>query len=322
VGAVHFSVDTKLIGELKRHLPLSVLVETGTFEGDTVASARPYFDRVYTVESSEKYYHGACLRFEGDGAVQVVLGHSPQFLTTLMPHLKDCSALFWLDAHWCAAEGTAGQVSECPLLDELHAIGQLNETSVILVDDARLFLCPPPSPHEISGWPAFDDILEALKALSSRHRVMVLNDVMMFYPEELKQPLNQFAHVHNIDLLSAMVSAMEKSRQYDSLREEYDSLREEYDKVVREFKSFEAEVKREIGSLVQICADRLKLIEHQNTELGDRLKLIDRQNAELEEMRKRLKSTAYRVAYCLTNPITVLRALARRSVSAKGAQSE
>ncbi|MBM3803164.1 MAG: hypothetical protein FJW26_12760 [Acidimicrobiia bacterium] len=308
MGAVHFSVDTKVIEELKRHLPLSVLVETGTFEGDTVALARPYFDRVYTVESSEKYYQEARRRFEGDGAVQVVLGHSPQFLETLMPQLKGCSILFWLDAHWCAAEGTAGQVSECPLLDEIHAIRHLNETSVILVDDARLFFCPPPSPHEISGWLAFDDILKALKALSSRHRVMVLNDVMMFYPEELKQPLNQFAHVHNIDLLSAI----EKSRQHDSLRLEYD-------KVVKEFRSFEAELKREIAGLVQICTDRLKLIEHQDAELEDRLKLIEHQDA---EMRKMLRSTPYRIAYCLTNPITAARALFRRSVSAKGAQSE
>jgi hypothetical protein len=39
------------------------------------------------------------------------------------------------------------------LLDEFRAIGRLNERSVILIDNARLFLCPPPVPHETSQCP-------------------------------------------------------------------------------------------------------------------------------------------------------------------------
>ena len=288
MGAVHFSIDVRLIQELKRHLPLEVLIETGTFEGDTVAKISSLFEVVHTVDLSEKYYEHARRRFEEDAAIHVRIGQSPDFIAQLVPPLTDRSVLFWLDAHWCAAEGTAGDASQCPLLDELRGIGRLNTQSVILVDDARLFLCPPPSPHEVSEWPTFDDVLRALGALSRDHQIMVLNDVLIFFPLELKRALGEFAHCNAIDWLSVM----DKAR--------------DYDKVLNEFNKLDEDARRkdvEIAGLAQVCSDRLKLIESQSDEI--------------ERMRKLLKSTAYRLGFCLVNPVTASKELIRRLVPGK-----
>jgi len=118
------------------------------------------------------------------------------------------SVLYWLDAHWCVAEEeTGGQKSQCPLLQELEAIEKLNEQSVIIIDDARLFLATPPAPHEASNWPNFDDILGKLHALSSTHRVSVLNDTILFAPPAAADALHDYARLHSYDLLHELNKA-------------------------------------------------------------------------------------------------------------------
>src|SRR5690606_22307867 len=96
--------------------------------------------------------------------------------------LHEKSVLYFLDAHWCVAEDTAGELSQCPLLDETRAIGQLNAQSVLLIDDARLFLAPPPEPHVLADWPDLSKLLAALKRLAPSHHLMVLNDTFVLYP--------------------------------------------------------------------------------------------------------------------------------------------
>ena len=59
MGAVNFSLDRKLVECLKESLPLDVLVETGTFEGDTIANVGELFSEVYSVELSEELYQKA-----------------------------------------------------------------------------------------------------------------------------------------------------------------------------------------------------------------------------------------------------------------------
>src|SRR5438094_684599 len=58
MGAVNFSIDTSLIAALKHALPLSVFVETGTFEGETIRRARPFFEsivkKLYSLSSSHE----------------------------------------------------------------------------------------------------------------------------------------------------------------------------------------------------------------------------------------------------------------------------
>lgn len=213
MGAVHFSIDPKLVSILQQELPLSVFVETGTFEGESIQRTRPFFQKIYSSEWSEKYFRKASKRFEGEDSVCLFHGESAKFLKDLRPALKDTSVLYWLDAHWCAEDKTDGNHCQCPLLDELNEISGLNSLSVLLIDDARLFLSPPPLPHDISQWPRFDSIVRKLFTLSSTHDVMVLNDMILYFPQHIRDSVNKYALEYSVDWLSVF----DKSRHYDSL---------------------------------------------------------------------------------------------------------
>ncbi|MGH9425709.1 MAG: glycosyltransferase, partial [Terriglobia bacterium] len=178
MGAVHFSIDVSLVEILKRALPLEVFVETGTFKGDGVQQMRSLFQELYTVESSAEYYERACERFKSDPAIHVFHDTSAKLLRKMMPRLASRSVLYWLDAHWCGEE-LGADVPQCPLLDELAAIGHLNEQSVLLIDDARLFLAPPAAPHSLEQWPSLDLVLKGLRSLSPAHEILALNDVFI-----------------------------------------------------------------------------------------------------------------------------------------------
>ena len=53
MGAITFSLDPRLVTSLQSKLPLSVLIETGTFMGDTVARFESHFRKIASIELSE-----------------------------------------------------------------------------------------------------------------------------------------------------------------------------------------------------------------------------------------------------------------------------
>lgn len=201
MGAISFSLDTKLVAALQSVLPLQVLVETGTYEGDTVAAALPYFDNIYTVELSEKLWSRATKRFSGDSRVCAMHGSSPEVLAELRSSLESRSTLYWLDAHWCVGTDTSGEQSQCPLTEEIAALQHLNDQSVVLIDDARLFTAPPPAPHEVSHWPKFNDIVLGLQRLNPTHQLMIVNDVIAFFPPSVETALTTYAREDGVDWL-------------------------------------------------------------------------------------------------------------------------
>jgi hypothetical protein len=213
MGAVSFSLDPNLVSALKEACKFSTLVETGTFKGDTAHTLNAEFDRIFTVELSEGLATQAKQRLKRFSNVSVCHESSVPFLSRLKDELRGEAKLYWLDAHWCVAEGTAGEQSQCPLLDELAAIGELNASSAILIDDARLFMTIPPAPHETTHWPSFDAIIKALFASSPIHKVMVLNDVIVFYPPVAEVSVVRFAREHGIDWLGVIHSNSQLRRE-------------------------------------------------------------------------------------------------------------
>lgn len=203
MGAITFSLDPSLVDALKIELELSILVETGTFKGDTIDLHQSSFDKIFSVELSEALWSDAVKRFQHIEHIQILYGNSQDKLRELVAELKSTGVLYWLDAHWCVASDTAGELSQCPLLEELQAIGRLNAESVVLIDDARLFLAPPLAPHEISHWPSFHQIVTCLLSISEEHELMVVNDVIAFFPSKVKPALEQYAQQNGIDWLVA-----------------------------------------------------------------------------------------------------------------------
>lgn len=249
VGAVRFSIDPVLIQTLKRALPIDVFVETGTFEGQTIETVLPFFEEIHTCEVSEHLHAEVTKRFAEVNKLHSVLGDSGRILLDLMPRLRNRSVLFWLDAHWCADEQTAGTHSQCPLLDELEAIKELNAESVIVIDDARLFFCAPPKPYEVDQWPAFDTVLRKLYALNRDHEIMAVNDMLIFHPPQIGQHLKSYAHEHSIDWLSVL----------DKWRD--------YDVILKQSKEKETEIREKEAEILELkssAEERATIIEQLN----------------------------------------------------------
>lgn len=203
MGAISFSLDPRLVAALQSALPLSVLLETGTFNGDTVYALESCFDKVISIELSEVLCRDAIKRFADSLHVRILQGNSGDKLLEIQSELQNQGVLYWLDAHWCIATGTAGELSQCPLLAELQAIEKLNKNSVVLIDDARLFLTVPLAPHETSQWPSFHQIIEQLYKIGSEHELMVVNDVIAFFPKIARPAIENYAKNFGIDWLLA-----------------------------------------------------------------------------------------------------------------------
>ncbi len=216
MGAIHFSLDPNIVRALRQRLPLDVFIETGTFRGDTLKAFHDEFRAMYSAELSGEYYAAAHSRFGDSAHIELFHGESPKMIETWRDRWEGESCLYWLDAHWCDATATGGQQAQCPLLEELAAIGSLNERSVILIDDARLFVCAPPGKHDISQWPQLESILSHLRSLSADHQLMLINDTLVFVPSSVTDLMQVFAAEHNSNLLTLA----DKARNYDDLLEQ------------------------------------------------------------------------------------------------------
>lgn len=190
MGRVHFGVPKDLVSRLKDAYNLKVFIETGTFLGDTARWASEHFKRVITVEVSEVMYQKATSRTHNTENIEFHLGSSRQKLREIVPKL-DSPAIFWLDAHWCSWK-TGGKDDECPLLEELEIINASPHEHFILIDDARLFLTPPPPPHNPSHWPNIGQVEDVLNIPNRKRFVDIYDDVIYAVPNKASKDILTF----------------------------------------------------------------------------------------------------------------------------------
>lgn len=127
---------------------LRILVETGTYTGETAWVFRRDFDRIETVELEPTLARLARVRFGRTASVHVHEGDSAAVLPSILESL-DRPALFWLDAHPCTDRSATD--APVPLLAELAEIAAHPvQGHVVLVDDMRLM--------GGSGFPAVDEL--------------------------------------------------------------------------------------------------------------------------------------------------------------------
>jgi hypothetical protein len=118
-----------------RRFGLTTFVETGTFQGDTLATVRPYFDRLFSIELAPQLYAAAFARFHECAEINLICGDSARMLPWLLSTAPPARTLFWLDAH-CSGGFTAG-TNPTPLAAELEAILLSGWPAVVLVDDLQ-----------------------------------------------------------------------------------------------------------------------------------------------------------------------------------------
>jgi len=183
MGIVRMGPPENVVLEIAGHFGINTFVETGTFKATTAVWASKHFKKVFTVEAAETIYREAVAKHGNIGHLHFIHGHSTAVLAELVADFESNheQVIFWLDAHWSGGE-TYGEQDECPLLDELKVILQSNTKHIILIDDARLFLAPPPCPHDAEAWPLIGDVVESLSVYG--HKVLVLDDVIFCFPAE------------------------------------------------------------------------------------------------------------------------------------------
>lgn len=192
MGNVFFGLPLELTRALVEGLGLRVAVETGTYRGESTRELAAIVPQIHTVELSEALAAGAAVSLSDLSNVTCHSGSSAAMLRSLASSVRE-PFLAWLDAHWCGGT-TERSEGECPVLAELDEIDSFVDAkrSCVLIDDARFFLAPPPTPHDPLEWPTFQEIMAAL-TLSHRRYVTVLDDVIIAVPPEAKSIIDRYA---------------------------------------------------------------------------------------------------------------------------------
>lgn len=172
-------IPLHLLYPLQIALKLRNFVETGTYYGETTSLMAPVFDAVHTIELDPQMAARSRQQFQAVSNVTCWEGDSSAILPMLISKL-DAPTAFWLDGHY-SGPGTACGTLECPLLGELTALQRFPHHGLILIDDARYFVNPPPPPHDTSHWPTLGQLMEIAKE-NAEQRWLLVDDVIAIIP--------------------------------------------------------------------------------------------------------------------------------------------
>ena len=197
MGIVQFGAPKNLILHIQSEFNISTFVESGAYLGETATWAAEHFERVVTIEFSQQMHQKAQGKLNGQTNVELYFGDSQKILPEIISNISS-PGIFWLDAHWSGSE-TYGENDECPLLAEIEVIRSMSEPQFILIDDARLFLSPPPWPHSAAQWPTIKDVIDAIYINSPDYYVVVFRDVIIAVPQYAKPFMADYCQSLNTD---------------------------------------------------------------------------------------------------------------------------
>jgi hypothetical protein len=153
-----------------RRSDIKTFIETGTYKGDTVEYVKNDFNKIFTIELSEKYADEAIERFKNEEKVKVIKGDSKVELVKLLKDIKE-PCIFWLDGHYSYAD-TAQAEKETPILEEIRPILEMEESHVILIDDARLFI----GRH---NYPTIIKLANFVKKINKNYKMSIEKDIIL-----------------------------------------------------------------------------------------------------------------------------------------------
>lgn len=183
MGIVHLGIPKQQAKWLREKMNLNILVEGGTYLGETAKTLSREFERIYTIEKSDVVFEKSKKNI---GAIKNIIqlrGDTREHLPKLVS--ENDGVLFWLDSHWSGGD-TYGEQDECPLLQELNIVfSSTMKNYAILIDDARLFLAPPPLPHQVKNWPTIKQVADVIP---SNLDVIIHDDVIYIAPYETGIP--------------------------------------------------------------------------------------------------------------------------------------
>lgn len=165
-----------MLARMARQCGAEVLVETGTYMGDTPWALRKQFRRIWTVEVHPPLARLARDRFRRHPHVTVVEADSAFALKDIVPQI-DAPALYWLDGHY--SFGITGQGTQvCPLFDELETVfAHTKVPFAVMIDDARLF-------GQEDGYPTLQALADFLARLPTPPLAWLENDIIFLLPRD------------------------------------------------------------------------------------------------------------------------------------------
>ena len=184
MGIVRMGPPEELVLLIKSNAKVSTFIETGTYQGDTTIWAAKHFEKVVTIERSRALFELVSEKYEHVENAKFLFGDSRSILGVILSEIRE-PAILWLDAHWCSGD-SYGEHDQCPIIEEIGAIVATGMDHSILIDDARLFLSPPPLPNLIEQWPSIDQITRALQAGGASYYITVFEDVVIAVPIKIK----------------------------------------------------------------------------------------------------------------------------------------
>lgn len=128
----------RTIMEYAKRFSIHILIETGTYFGDTVYETRDKFSRIFSIELDKSLYEKAKKRFSKFDHISILHGNSGVVLPLILADITQ-PCLFWLDSHYSGGI-TAKSDLNTPIKEELKRIfAHPIKEHVILIDDAREF---------------------------------------------------------------------------------------------------------------------------------------------------------------------------------------
>lgn len=119
-----------------------IFCETGSYLGENIQYVLDanYFDKVHSIEISEKWYNYCKDKYNENEKVFLHLGNSADVIRNY--DFGDEPVLFYLDAHFSGGETGGSDIENgCPLLLELDSLCETrkkNTGDIVIIDDMRL----------------------------------------------------------------------------------------------------------------------------------------------------------------------------------------
>ena len=169
------------LNDYKKKFGLQILVETGTFTGDTVEFFKNSFKKVISIELANDLAKRAQKRFENDENVEIIEGDSGKVLKDIVKEINE-PILFWLDGHYSSEFFigneyfvTAKSDLNTPVEEEIRTILLSRTDHVILIDDARLFT-------GLDDYPSISRVKRLVKRYAKNYSVVVSDDIIRITP--------------------------------------------------------------------------------------------------------------------------------------------
>lgn len=183
----------ELVERLINHKEIKYFVETGTAGGASISLASNIFKKCYTIELIDERVKNMIFSenvksYGGVSSIDIL----PKIIDEIYIEEKSEEEyiLFWFDAHYSDSVPNETDIKECPVIEELNAISR-HQNSIIIIDDARLFLGSPPYPLDPREWPNISEIFSCLNEKFHQHYSTIIDDYIISVPLEFKDTIDE-----------------------------------------------------------------------------------------------------------------------------------